>query len=408
MFLFIKLGWRNLYRNKRRTFLSSLAIGIGLAALIFSDALMMGLEHRMIKSATSTFLGEGQIHEEKFRKTNEVSKTIQNRKEVVASLKKESYIKNVAERVMAFGMMTSPANVNAVIVIGINPDDEERFSKIDEAIVKGNFLKNSEISKILIGKKLANTLEVDIGDKVVLTVAEAESGELSQEMFRLGGIFHFGVQQMDNNMVFIHLKKSQSILAINDRIHQIAFSFTDVKMAEDLSIPVWQKYSSNGNEALSWIKLIPQLYSMLEMSQFALFLMAIILYGIVGIVIVNTLFMSLYERMFEFGVQRAIGTKPFSMAFMIVSEAASLAIISIIVGIIIGLFSTWLFSVYGIDYSGTEFMNVAINELVYPVFNIKQYITYPISLFIFTSIVGIYPAIYAAMLTPSKAMRKAL
>lgn len=120
----------------------------------------------------------------------------------------------------------------------------------------------------------------------------------------------------------------------------------------------------------------------------------------------NTLFMSLYERMFEFGVLRAIGTRPLRMALMILLEGGCLAIISIIIGSAIGFFFSWLFSVYGIDYRGIEFAGTTINELIYPVMNVRQYLLNPLYVLFFTLVAALYPAWYAARLTPAKAMKR--
>jgi len=135
---------------------------------------------------------------------------------------------------------------------------------------------------------------------------------------------------------------------------------------------------------------------------------ASIIFGIVGLTIMNTLFMSLYERMFEFGVLRAIGTRPLRMALMILLEGGCLAIISIIIGSAVGFFFSWLFSVYGIDYRGIEFAGTTINELIYPVMNVRQYLLNPLYVLFFTLVAALYPAWYAARLTPAKAMKRSL
>ena len=118
--------------------------------------------------------------------------------------------------------------------------------------------------------------------------------------------------------------------------------------------------------------------------------------------------MSLKERMFEFGVLRAVGTRPFGMAKLIVFEAGALAVISIVLGVILGLAVTYIFTLTGIDYRGIEYLGVTFQELLYPVMRINQFFIYPISLFFLTCLVGIYPALIAARMSPVKAMRQGL
>jgi ABC-type antimicrobial peptide transport system permease subunit len=116
--------------------------------------------------------------------------------------------------------------------------------------------------------------------------------------------------------------------------------------------------------------------------------------------------MSIYERMFEFGVMRAIGVKPFKLGSLIVLESAVLAVLATFLGIVTSLILNGILAKTGIDYTGTEFMSVSITEYIYPVFTVEQYTLFPLSLIIFTMITGVYPAIHAANITPANAMKK--
>ncbi|HSA33863.1 MAG TPA: FtsX-like permease family protein [bacterium] len=407
MTLFVKLAWRNLFRNKRRTILAGLMIGLGLAAMITTDAITIGTIDNMIATATASFLGEGQVHRENFRKTFEVEATIVNGPALFEKLKKDPLIRQTAPRTAAFGMITSPANVQSVMLYGIDPTYERDLSKIDDLLVSGGYLATADEPKILLGEKTADLLEVGVGDKIVVTVAQAHTGELSQELFRVGGIFKFGSRQMDGGMAFIPLKRAQEMLKLGNNLHEIAFSFHDKLKSEDKSLPLWGDLSAGGNEALPWTELVSELAMMRSMTDFSLFLVGIILFGIVAVGIINTLFMSLYERMFEFGVMRAVGTRPRQAAQLMVMEAGALSLIAIVMGIVVAIVVNGLLLHYGIDYSGSEFV-VTLRDPIYPVLTAKQFTVYPFLLFIFTCLVGLYPAIYAAKLTPAKAMKRGL
>ena len=408
MHLFILLAWRNLFRNKRRTILSGLAIGIGLAALIVYDALMIGIKENMVRSATDFFPGEAQIHLEGFRTTFESESLINNSREILDNLQKEKIVKSFAPRTMSFAMATSPSDVASVMLYGVDPQKELELSEIKEVMTEGKYLDALDEDKVVIGKKMAKNLGVEVGDRIVITVAQVKTGELSQEMFRVGGIFSFGINQMDSGVAFIKLNRARKLLNIGEGIHEIALKFYDIGSAENQGLSFWKEYSKYGNETVGWNILFKELDSLIKMMRFSLVLSAFLLFSIVALGIVNTLFMSLYERMFEFGVLRAIGTRPSRMAFMVVLEACSLAIISIIIGMLLGYAVTFVMSKVGIDYRGYEFNKVTIKDMLYPVIKTYQYIVYPMLLFIFTAIVGLYPALYAAKLTPAKAMRKSL
>jgi len=408
MILFIKLAWRNILRNKRRTIIAGTAIGLGLASMIFVDAFIIGFKRNLIQSVTSSFLGDGQIHRKGYRVSQEVELTIKNIDTIVSNLEKEEIVKNFTLRVMAFGMITSPADVNSVNVVGINPETEKTISQIDDAIEEGNFFEENNERDIIIGRKLAEILEVELGDRVVLTVAQAETGDLAQEMFRISGIYFFNIPEMDRAMAFIQLPRAQKMLNIGENVHEIALKFKDTNVGMNRDHQFFEKYSTGNNEAVGWVEIMPQLESAIKLSDISIYITALILFGVIALGIVNTLFMSLHDRMFEFGVLRAIGTRPLNIMRLIIFEAGSLSVVSIVLGNIIGFLITFLFTQIGIDYTGIEYVGVTFRELIYPVLTIEQFIKYPFWTFIFTIIVGIYPALHAARMKPAEAMRKSL
>ena len=408
MKILLKLAWRNVLRNKRRTVLSGLAVGITLASLIFVDGIYIGMLQSMLRTSTDSFLGQGQIHAAGFRDTLEVEKTIHNSQEVMKSLASEKILAGFSERTLSTAMLSSAAGMNSVLLYGIEPETERGMSVIDEAITEGDYLAPEGPGQILIGSKTAETLEVETGDRLVITLAQADTGELAQDMFRVGGIFHMGIREMDSGMAFIHIKKSRELLALGQRSHEIALKFHNINDAGNRALPFWVKYSQSGNEALGWRNLIPQLDGVIELAGISTAITSSLVFCIVAVIIIHTLFMSLHERMFEFGVLRAVGTRPVNMSLMIFFEASSLSLISILFGLGLGFLVMYIFSVYGINYRGIEFAGVTIMELIYPVQTLRQFTLFPALIFVFSLIAAAYPAVFAAKLTPAKAMQRSM
>ena len=191
LLILIKLAWKNILRNKRRTIIAATAISIGLAALIFVDAYMIGMKDNMVfKTATASFLGDAQIHRQGFRDEQEVTLTIQEAETITRKLAKESIVQYFTRRTFASGMIRSAANMNSgIILVGIFPGTERFLSQIDDAIIEGNYFQGNNENDIVIGSKLAEILEVELGDKVPVTVSQAYGGEFSQVGFRISGIF---------------------------------------------------------------------------------------------------------------------------------------------------------------------------------------------------------------------------
>jgi ABC-type lipoprotein release transport system permease subunit len=355
MSLYAKLAWRNIFRNKRRTYITGTAIAIGLAALIFLDAIYIGMANNMIASATASFIGEGQIHARDFLQTQDVNKTVADLDKVVARLKEESVLKKYSLRTLCQGTVTSAADVDPVLLIGVRPELEKDLSQVDDTIIQGSFFSGDNSQDIVIGSKLADLLSVGLGDRVVITVSQAGSGSLSQDLFRISGIYRFNIEDLDNGLAFVRLNKAQAMLNLGNRIHEIALAFKDPRISQDESNPFWAKYSFSGNEAQGWTKLFPALKSIYDLTQIGILIVGVILFAVVALGIINTLFMSIYERMFEFGVLRAVGTRPFGIRKLVVWEAGALAVLSIGLGVALGLVFTLIISRTGLDYKGVEF-----------------------------------------------------
>lgn len=406
MRLLLKLAWRNILRNKRRTFIAGTAIGVGLAAMIFVDALFQGMDRYMIRSATASFLGEAQIHRKGFRESFDAGFTIGRLDETLAALDASPLVRRYSVRAVSSAMISSAANATGVSLFGVEPDAETHLSLIDDSIVQGDFFDGDDARDIVIGSKLAELLEVELGDRIVVTASQAHTDDLAQELFRVSGVYHFNIPDMDKGMAFVRLSMARRLLALGGDAHEIAIVFHDPVAAEDQTMSFWTDLSGEDNEALSWTKLLPQLEAVLELSRFSIVITGLILFGVVALGIINTLFMSLYERMFEFGVLRAVGTSPLSLMRLVVAEAGALALISIVLGGAIGFVLTLWVSHVGIDWSGIEYAGVTFTQKIYPLIQWDQYVKYPAWTFVLTTLVGIYPAFHAARVSPARAMRK--
>ncbi|MBT3983417.1 MAG: ABC transporter permease [Bacteriovoracaceae bacterium] len=405
MLLFFKLGFRNLFRNTRRSLIAAIAIGIGLASLILADGFWVGMLDNMIINVTDTFLGHGQIHQKDFQKSVSVENTISNLENVIKKLNGQENIVAYSSRVITMSLISSAEDSANVLLYGIDPKDEFKISKVEKRIIEGGSLEKD--GDILIGHKQKKRLGVRLGDRIVVTMAQAHTGELVQELFRLKGVFSLGSDQMDEGVVFIKKSKAQSLLGLEGKVHEIAFRFKELSEVDN-SVEFFQSLNSEQNIAESWKDLAPGVVSTIDMSTVSISILSTILLALVSLGILNTLFMSLYERLFEFGVLRSLGTRSRSLLLMILSEAAALSLLSMFFGIIIAIVIGGFWAKYGIDYAGVEFAEITFSDKIYFVFSVKQFVLYPILIFVFTLLVGLYPGIHATRITLADALKKSL
>jgi len=404
--MLLKLAWRNLWRNRTRTWLSALVIAIGLVAMIFMDTMMVGMNTNMVKNATDSLMGHAQMHALGFRDEQDVKLTINDLDQALLQLEKHPDLKARSLRIVTQSMLSSSGGGEPVLSLGVDPEEEQLLSKFDEAIIEGEYLDSVSGQKLILGWKLAEKLELGLGDRLVLTAADAESGEMVQELFRLSGIFKTGEEKMDASMVLVARKTLQSMLKLEGRIHQIALRYSKLTQDGIPVNPLKKPDDSSKNELLLWTELMPSLYMISQMTDLSMAIMGTILFLIIALGITNTLLMGLYERMFEFGVIKSIGTTPWQAARIMFFEAVCLGFVSIIVGLILALFVTALFANYGIDYIGIEFSGVTFQEKIYPSYKWSRLVLYPFMSLGFTLLASLYPAFKLWKMLPVEALRK--
>lgn len=290
--------------------------------------------------------------------------------------------------------------------LGIDPSEEHLLSKFDEAIIEGEYLDSVSGKQMILGWKVAEKLELVLGDRLVLTAVDAVDSEMAQALFRLSGIFKTGDEQMDASMVLVPRQTLQKMLKLDGRIHQISLRYKNLTQDGIPLRSLIQPAASSGNELLLWTELMPSLYMITQMTDLSMAIMGIILFLIIALGVTNTLLMGIYERMFEFGVIKSIGTTPWQTARLILYETVCLGFLSIIVGLILAVFVIALFAGFGIDYTGIELSGVTFQEKIYPSFKWERLLIYPFLSMGFTILAAVYPAFKLWYMLPIEALRK--
>ncbi|MDG1234292.1 MAG: ABC transporter permease [Pseudomonadales bacterium] len=405
--LTFKLAFRNLFRNTRRTILTSLLISSSLIVLILVDGLMHGMTNVMVGGITHTLEGEAQVARKGFRNDFEVEYTIDDPASVISQLEENKTLEGFGPRVIIGGMIASSYNTTGSLVYGVDAKQELKVSRISEAIIEGQYL-SGEPREILIGKPMAELLEVELGDRLIITAATVDTNEITQELFRLSGVFEFGPEEMDKNLVFINLDKAQSVLGMQGNLHQIALRFIDPDDAKNKELPLFKQLTNEENEALGWLDLQPSIGAMIEMAGFSTAIVGAILFLLTSLGVINSMFMSIYERIYEFGVAKAIGTTPRQIIQLVLFEALLLALISCVFGLAIGYFLGDYFSIHGIPMGKMEVSGVLLDGNMYTQLMLYQFVNFPIYVTLLTLAAAIYPATFASRIVPTEALQRAL
>ena len=263
--LTFKLAIRNLFRNTRRTILTAILISFSLMALIMADGLMLGMKDLLVSSLTKNLVGEAQLHRKGFRDNFDVDLYFTGTDDLVADLRGRPEVTEVASRVLSGGMVSSSYNVATGMVFGIDAEAEARIGNIKKAIIEGQYL-TGERGEIMLGRPMAELLEVSLGDRIVITLSEADGGDLSQALFRVSGIYYFGLREIDHNTVFINADQARQAVGISaDASHELVMVFEDSSVSREKTSTVFDDFNNEQLELKSWMELNEDIAIMLEL-----------------------------------------------------------------------------------------------------------------------------------------------
>jgi ABC-type lipoprotein release transport system permease subunit len=288
----------------------------------------------------------------------------------------------------------------------VDPASEREAFELAKEVYKGGYLADQPSRKVVLGRKLAKSLKVDVGSEIV-AVVQAADGSLGNELFTVAGILKIMGEEVDRGAVIIHRADFQELFVSGDRIHQIAMNawgrITPEQVAKIVS-------SVEGKDEVStWRQLMPQMAGMVDMMDAAIFIFGLIFFLAAGLGVMNTMLMATYERVREFGILKAIGATPWRILRDITTEAFVMAFVSTIIGMIIGVAASLYFAAYPINLEAfgggsITFSGVAFDPLWRAALSVKVVYLPVVLMWIICMLASLYPAAKAARLDPVRAM----
>ena len=411
--MLLKIAWRNVWRNARRSLIILISIIVGVVAILLYDSLSIGMIHQMLDNQIGTHVSHLQIHRNGFQDNKIIQNDIPDVPQVEAVLQQTDGIAHYSRRVVTFGILSSATSSAGVSIVGIEPQQEARVTSIETSIIEGAYLSGAA-HEIVIGKPLAEKLEVGLGDKVVATSSQYD-GRIGQDIYRVIGIFETFSSEFDKTSIYIAMDQAQKLLVMGQRISEFAIICTDLEAYK----AVQQSLESalNGGtrvdgepppyEIFSYRELLPLLVMQVDVYYQAIF----VFYAIIGIAmvfgIINTMLMSVFERIQEFGVLMAMGMKGSRIFLMILLEALLLGVLGSVLGAGIGyLFYLWM-AAGGIDLAAFSdgLRSFGTGTVIYPQLNSLSVTLALLVAPVFSVLGAIYPAWRAVRLDPMNAIR---
>jgi ABC-type lipoprotein release transport system permease subunit len=403
--LVVRLAWRNLWRNYRRTLIMLAAIVVATWAMIFMTALMRGMVDDMVKDGISALPGHVQIHHPAYRDDPTIANVIAPPDGELLAVLGRPEVVAWATRVRVPAVISSERDTRGVTLVGIEPECEADISFVADDVVEGRFLESRDDRGLLVGRKLLDKLETGLGKRVVI-MSQDQDNEIADRGFRIVGVFESKLAQYEEGFVFAGEGTVQELLGAGDAVSEVAIMGTDYRDVEGLRRMV-AAAAGPDVEVLPWQQLDTYLGSMLAVMDGFVVVWIVVIFLALSFGLVNTLVMAIFERVREIGLMLALGMTPRNILSQIVTES----ILLLSIGLAIGNLAAWATVEplkAGIDVSivaeGMELFGAA--SILYPALYVKDVVLANVIVLVLGFFASLSPAWRASRYDPVRAITK--
>lgn len=401
--MLLSLAWRNIARNLRRSLITVFAIALGLAALLFLWGFNDGIHNNMMRNLQQVIVGSVQIHAANFFKRPKLTRDIADLGEVDAALQRLGIGKR-ALRLRSFALAAGPETSRGLVMLGLDADQEAGITRLDGKVSRGRFVRSDDTHACVLGGTTAENLKVKPGDDVVL-LAEDRFGSLAAEKFRLVGIIDSGEMGIDRGLAIVPLGFMQQMLGMQGRYSEVVLQL-DKSRLEAVTAALRGELAAKRYEVLRWYDMYPVMKEWVDLENgfYYIFLSVVLL--IVAAGVMNTVLMSMLERVREFGVMMALGCGRIRIALLVLIESLILGAMGVAVGTLFGMLLIRYFHAAGIDMS--EMMESVqrfyIDTVVFTEIDADHLLITTLSVLAAAAAASIVPAWRASRLAPVEAI----
>lgn len=418
------IGWRNLWRNRRRTLIELSAVAGAITIAVFFVNLAKGAYSQMINNGVRGGSGHVAVYHEKYLGEKEIAQAF-DPAAAVDALGEIEGVSSVFLRVHGFGLIRSSRDNRAGAVLGLDIEKEKAVHPLihDGAVAEGRMPEPGRtVPEAALGIELAESLDLKIGNRFVWS-CQGASGGVEDHLLRVSGVLKTGMKELDRNAMVVNLEDASKIVGAPGMVHEIAVLLNSPALIDGVYSSLNQaleittaesgiKVKSPGRvRAYRWDQAMPQLTHAIRLDQAANLMLLGLIFVIVAIGTTNTLIMAVMERTREFGVLRALGAERALIAKVVLFEAFSLAVVGSLVGLALGSALTLYTAIHGIDFSGmmdkvdVEFAGIKLDMIIYSGWNLPAMGFIIAAIFGLTLCAAVYPAVMATRVEPADAMK---
>jgi putative ABC transport system permease protein len=403
-----KMAFRNIFRQKRRSFLTALTMFGGFILSAVAIGVTDGTFYGIVKAFTRSRLGHVQIHARGYLDRPSLNKTIGSVREIGRMIEQVPEAEAWAPRVYSAGLASVEERTEAARIIGLDPGLEAKTTGFDKKITRGQDFSAAAAREIILGPGLARSLKASLGDSVVL-VSQAADGSLANDRYRLIGLAESGDMASDRTTAYLHIDDAREFLSLDDKVHEIVVVAPSLHKVASLDAAVRRKLAAFPLDVQPWQVFAKPFYQAMQAKLKGNQTILLVLFLVVAIGVLNTALMAVLERRREYGVLKAVGTRPRQIFYLILLEMQLLALISAVLGFGFSLPLNSYLSHHTIPVTSMFSKPVTFGGMQYTgvtaEVNARSFVIPALTVIVSAFLVSLFPAIKAARTDPAKSIR---
>jgi ABC-type lipoprotein release transport system permease subunit len=404
--MLIKLAWRNLWRNRRRTLITAAAVFFAVLISSVMTALQNGMYEKMIENVVGFYTGYVQVHQKGYWNEQTLDNSLAVSEESLRAIQAARHVQGAAPRLESFALAAAGDKSAPVSVIGTDPEAEQQLTGLRDKLVAGEYLRDGEPG-ILVASGLAEKLGLGLGDSLIL-LSQGFQGSSAVGQYPIKGLLRFGSPELNKVLVYLPLAEAQRFYGAEERLSSYALLLDQGSKAPQVVKALRQSLDTAQYEVMDWQEMMPGMVQMMQADVGGNYITLGILYLVIAFGIFGTVLMMTQERKYEFGVMVALGMKRLRLAAVVVLELFFISLLGVAAGMLGAIPLAWYFKLNPI-YLGSEMEGVYASYGFEPVMPASTEPVYflgnALTVFLITSLIALYPVWKISRLDALRSMR---
>jgi putative ABC transport system permease protein len=406
---FLKLAWRNVWRNKRRAVLTVGALSFFSFFLLWMIWFSFGGHDAMLENYLRIETGHIQIHARGFADDMSVMKRIKHPRPIIDMVAGTRHVAGCSSCIKSQVLALAHDNSGGGYLLAFDPSQGKYVSNLYKTLKSGSYLSAERNGEVVIGQALAENLKLELGEQIALLL-QAVDGSMGAQKFTVVGLVDQGIPELSNSLVMMNLADAQELLGYGDSVSEILVMVDDYANVEEVAAAIKGQIDTNTYEVLGWYDASALAKQSIDMAWAGFIVMMLVIGIIIILGIMNSLLMSAMERVKEFGVMMALGIRPRQITRLMVTESMLMTLVSLFIGFALALVVSLINTRYGLNVSafgGSEMLKQwgEADVMFFAKLNWDGFWISLGAVTIVSFVSSLYPAIRTAHLKPVQAMK---